>query len=362
MAHKTNFESFTVGTVFNECKVSRNPEIISQQQITIHYPSRLEAMALDPAKITENNNLIYTAGQIDFSVSLFKHVTVSIIDDGIEISDTSDRKALIMHSALLMKKALGYTGGLRIDVKNDIALRHCGLGSSSGLIASVASAINELFSRPIDAHDLVLYCAQNHGEEIDGSDNELIPVQCIGGSAVAGNYDGGLIVLAGHATPIAQVTIPDDIHIVIGVPNDFSHPDSKDLMQKEEENMSGFLESGRQHGQSIAYRLVHDVLPALALDDLGPCKQLIFDYRWDMGSIKNCSFVLPRINDIAEKLRPLGSDKDVEIISLSSVGPGFFALTKNPKKIQDIFESLDMKTLVTTPHNAKYIIEKGEQL
>jgi predicted sugar kinase len=362
MNQKTNFKSFEIGTIFNNCRVARAPQLIVQNEITIHYPARLEAMALDPAKITENNNLIYTAGQIDFCVSLYKHVTVQAVstNNAITITDKSDRKALIEHAALLMKQALGYEGGLIIDVNEDAKLRHCGLGSSSGLIAAVASAINELFSRPIDPQDLVMYCAQNHGEEIDGNNNELIPVQCIGGSAVSGNYVGGLIILSGQATPIMQVKLPKELKVVIGVPTDFTHPDSKELMEKEEENMSGFLQSGQLYGQTIAYRLIHDVMPALMHGSLNACKQLIFDYRWDMGSIENCSFVLPRITDIAERLRPLQHDSDVEVISLSSVGPGFFALTRNTQKIEQLFEGLDMKILTTTIHNDRYTVELKE--
>lgn len=227
--NKTDFSSFKAGTLFNSVQLSKAPRLIAEKTITIHYPARLEAMALDPAKIAENNNLVYTAGQIDFSIGIYKHVTVRIADKPgvIEVTERTPRKALVRHAGLLMQQVLGFSEGLEIDITEDLSLRHCGLGSSSGLIAATSSAINELFSNPVDAGDLCRFCAQNHGEEIDGSDDELIPVQCIGGSAVSGNFDGSLTILAGEATPVMTIDLPDSLSVVVGVPNDFGHPDSK---------------------------------------------------------------------------------------------------------------------------------------
>lgn len=131
-------------------------------------------------------------------------------------------------------------------------------------------------------------------------------------------------------------------------------------MKKEEENMSGFIETGGAFGKTIAYRVLHEVMPGLARGNLRPCKSLIFDYRWDMGSIKNCSFVLPRINEIAQELRVYKDDPEVEIISLSSVGPGFFAITSNPEKIEKHFKRLEMTIHHAPIHNGTYNVEKKE--
>ena len=357
MTFKTDFDNFRAGTIFNAAKVKNKPKL-TLNKISISYPSRLEAMALDPSRIVDNNNLVYEAGQINFSIRIFKDISVSIDRNSTEIttSKTNKRKALVLHAALLMKQALGFNEGLHIDVHNEVDLRHCGLGSSSSLIAGTAAAINEMFGSPIDRHDLVQYCAQNHGEEVGGSDTELVPVQCIGGSAVGGHYDGGLIILAGQASPIYRFNFETDIPVVIGVPEDFSPSDSKELMDLEIENISGFEKTGSQYGREIAYRLVHEVMPGLQNGNLKNCKSLIFDYRWNMGSIDNCSFVYPRMKDIAKKLRPMEKDDDIEIISLSSVGPGFFAITKKPDLVTKKFNELGLKTYGTSTFNGTYQI------
>lgn len=353
---ETYIKPFRVGVVINGCRARTAPKR-TVNSVCIDYPSRLEAMALDPSQLVNNAKHTYPAGQIDVTVPLFKRVTVTVTPGkAIRISPRTPRQSLVRHAALLMRAALNVDEGLLIDIQDNVNLRHCGLGSSSSLIASTASALNELYGHPIAPLDLARYCAQNHGEEIDGDIEHLMPVQCIGGSAVCGNFVGGLIVLAGEATPIAQVNIPARYHVVIGVPRDFTHPDSRQLMQAEADNMDGFVATGELYAKDVAHRLVHRVLPALKTGDLKPAGELIFDYRWNMGSIKNCSFVFHRMLDIADNLRDYYLTGGCDILALSSVGPGFFAVTDRPHETVARFEANNMRTITTRPHNGRYIV------
>lgn len=353
---------FQAGTIFVDYKKPIKHGEPKYNKIVIKYPSRLEAISLDPSKIAEKtNDNIYTAGQIDFCVNICKTISVSVNKTGeINISQHTNRKSLALHSALLMKQALKTKIGFDIDIVNDKELRHCGLGSSSSIIQGVAAAINELFGGPVQPLDLIHYMVSNHGEEVDGSAEGLIQVQSVGGSGICGHFVGGIIVNAGKAVPIFRANLPKTYKVVIGIPKSFSHPDSNELMNKELDNMTGFQNTGKEFGGLVAYRLINEVIPGIIQKDYKPCKDLIFDYRWDMGSIKNCSFVCPEIVDIAEKLRPLKNDKDVIFLSLSSVGPGFFIITEKPEKAERIFESLDMFVFTSDIYNDKYqIIEKS---
>ena len=360
---KSNLPSskeFVAGTVFStmpKCAICKLPKY---QELCVKYPSRLEAISLDPSKIAEQSaDNIYTAGQIDFCIDVFNEIHIKTNENGtINIGRSTLRKSLVLHSARLMQKATGCSLGFDIDVKSNLDFRHCGLGSSSSIIQGVAAAINELFGCPIKPLDLIHYLISNHGEEIKGNDEKLIQVQSVGGSGICGHYKGGLIINAGKAVPIFCINLPEDYKVVLGIPKSFNHPDSNTLMNKELENMDGFKNTGKKYSYEVAYRLVHEAMPGLVIGDYKPCKDLIFDYRWDMGSIKNCSFVCPEINEIAEKLRPLKNDKDIEFISLSSVGPGFFAITKNPTKAVRIFSGLKMNTFTANIYNGKYKITK----
>src|SRR3989344_2000469 len=354
---KKDFKPYPVGTVFNSITVDN--KLISSnplRQVVIDYPTRLEAMAIDPSKIAANDNLKYTPGQIDFTVSLFKRVTVQRAgkDGEIEVSKSAKRPSLIRHSAEIMRKALGVSDGLLVDVEDNIGLRHCGLGSSSGLIAGVACAINEMYGKPINDRLMVKYLAQNHGEEIDGDNNLVNPVQCIGGSASCGTHSGCVVIIAGENVVVKTSKLDLNYEVVIGVPRNFEYPDSKYLMDKEIENMQKFIDCGIKYGPRIAYKLFHECLPALEEGNLKPLGDLIFDYRFRMGSIENCSFVYPPILEISKSLEFLKLEGHADVLALSSVGPVMFAITKKADLCEKAFIGAGMKTIRTTVYNGRY--------
>ncbi len=355
---KTDFIPFKVGTVFNELP-NRPLNIVKRfSKIVLRYPSRLEAMAIDPSKIAANNNLKYTPGQIDFTIKIFKTVTINVTENEgeINISNTSKRSTLIKHATALMRNALNVNDGLSIDVVDEINLRHCGLGSSSGLIASIACAINELYGKPISDRKMVKYLAQNHGEEIDDDPEMISPVQCIGGSAACGTHEGGLIIIAGENIVVKTMKIPEDYEVVIGVPLDFTHPDAKYLMDKEVENLHKFLECGKKHGPNIAYTLFHECFPDMEEGSIKAIGNLIFDYRYNMGSIENCSFVYPPMVEMAKSVAFLKDKGLADVLTISSVGPGMFAITHNADACEKAFKEKNMKTIRTKIHNGRYEI------
>lgn len=361
---ENKFKKFEIGTVFNKLDIQLPNKIQPKySDVTIKYPSRLEAMAIDPSKISQNENSKYTAGQIVFPIKLFKKVNIKIrFDSEIYISSRTPRPALVKHAVEIMRKALNTEVGFEIDVEDETNLRHCGLGSSSSLISSVAVSINEVFGNPINEKSLIKYLAQNHGEEIDGDNSSIIPIQSIGGSASSGLTEGGIIIIAGENTVILNENIENDYDVVIGIPSDFEYPDSDFLIKKEEENMHKFIECGRNYGQLIAYRIFHECLPELKNGKLNKVGDLIYDYRFNMGSIKNCSFVYPKLNEIADRVKHLKENGICDVLSLSSVGPGFFALTKNKEIVCDIFEKEGLKTFTTKIHNEKYeVIDKSNE-
>ena len=59
---KNDFEPFAVGTIFNPLSVSPTISTAPCKRVVIKYPSRLEAMALDPP-------IIITAANISFFIS-----------------------------------------------------------------------------------------------------------------------------------------------------------------------------------------------------------------------------------------------------------------------------------------------------
>jgi len=358
MKQKTDFEPFKIGTVFNPVPGGPYKATLKRNRMRIKYPSRLNLMAIDPSKIASNQNLVYTPGEYILKVKIYREVGVKINtkSSDLMVTPSSKRKPLILHSALLMKQALGFKEGLIIDVNNKEELRHVGLGSSSALIASVACAINELYGKPIKAKDMVQYLAQNHGEEIDGNSDFICPVQCIGGSAAGGQYNGALMILAGRSRVISTMNISDDYKIVIGIPKDFVELDSKELLKREQSVFHKFINCGVKYGPKIAYNTLHSVLPAMVEGDIKTVGDLVFDYRFNMGSIDNCSYAYPPLVEIASRLAFLKTEGFADILSISSVGPAFLAVSKDIDRCKSVFEKENLETFVTEPDNKKYQI------
>lgn len=356
---KETFPVIDAGFIFNKFVAEKTPAVLNAKSIEVDYPCRLDAMAINPAAVCYNDSMIFTPGEV--VVSLQKYIKVKIVvksESGgvLNISNNTKRKVLVKHSYLLMCDALGVSPSLDIDVDENDIPKHCGFGSSSSTIAAVAAAINELYSRPIRECDLIKYLASNHGEEVSNDDhNKLKVVQCIGGGATNGLTDEGIIIIAGKSTTIAKMFYESDV--LIGIPNDFVQKDAKLLMELEEENLWKFKKTGEEYADKIAYNLLHKALPGMANGSIKDLADVVFEYRFNMGSNENCSFVYDGLMDISDKIRKIYEDGTCEFLALSSVGPAFFALVNDEDKkrqCREYMESIGLKVLESAICNTKY--------
>lgn len=332
--------------------------------LILKYPCRLDAMAINPAAVCYNNSMVFTPGEVVISTKKYIIVTIKRIESKNEltISKTTRRKVLVKHAFHLMKSVLKFSESFYIDVNDDGIPKHCGFGSSSSTIAAVTSALNELYGCPITNDDLIKYLASNHGEEISDDDEEnLKMVQCIGGGATNGLVKSGIIIIAGKATVIAKMDY--DGKIIIGVPKDFELKDANYLMEKEEENLYKFKNTGELYSEKIAYNLLHKALPGIVNGNIKELADIVFDYRFNMGSIENCSFVYQNMVNQAKKIRKLYENNKCEFLALSSVGPAFFAVVKNKVQLEECtktFANLNMNIMITEVNNDTYIVNDIE--
>lgn len=329
-------------------------------KITLRYPVRLEAMALDPSLVAMNAKNDYRAGQMLLKVSLFRECSVKINQTGdINIDVESDKKSLCMHAGKLMQNLLKSKLGFDIKYIDKVSVRHSGFGSSSACIAAICYGINELFGNYFTNQEMVNILAMNHGEEIDGDNGNIIPVQCLGGSAICGQTEGGLLITAGERKVIASCIVSDQYSVIILLPKNLKMPDSNKLMDSETDNMDSFIRTGKLFSSNVAYRLIHEVLPEMTSGQIKSAGSLAWDYRYHMGSIKNCSFAYKDVINISNELNKVYEIGEIDFLSMSSVGPGFFAVIKEDliTKYIEIFESLGLECRMTKPFNKKYIID-----
>ncbi|MBO5348704.1 MAG: methyltransferase domain-containing protein [Clostridia bacterium] len=356
------FPIVKAGHIFNKYyKKDNKVKILKYEEIEVNYPCRLDAMAINPAAVTYNDTMVFTPGEVVISVEKYINVKIKVTNfEGgkLLISDRTKRKVLIKHAYLLMCDALNVNPSLEIDVDDKEIPKHCGFGSSSSTISAVAVAINELYENPIVLKDLIKYLASNHGEEVSDSNNDdLKVVQCIGGGATNGQTDEGVIIISGKSCTISKMNYEGEI--LIGIPNDFVEQDADLLMTLEEENLWKFKKTGDEYKDKIAYRFLHRVLPDMTEGNIESLADIVFDYRFNMGSIENCSFVFPRMNVIAKDIRKLYEEKHCQFLALSSVGPAFFTITNKAEDTQyckNEMEKLNLTVIKTKICNHKYMI------
>ncbi|MFH0805073.1 MAG: hypothetical protein V1916_02665 [Patescibacteria group bacterium] len=347
-----------VGTVVNPVTVRIARVQLRRTGLIVRFPSRLNAMALDPSKIVLTKSMRYSPGEVIVKIQRYRRVRVTVTPrrGELTISRRSQRQPLIRHATLLMRAALHRADGLAIDVDNKSEIRHAGLGSSSGLIAAVACAVHELYGTPLPPDVLARYLAQNHGEEVDGDPEHLAPVQCIGGSIVGGLNAGGIQVLAGDSRLIAAYRVGPGYRVVTGIPSDYQPLDAATLLEREARSFPGFVACGKRYGALVAYRLVHEALPGFAGGDIKPLGDLVYDYRFRMGSIRNCSYCYPRLPVVGAAVAPLKKNGTADILALSSVGPAFFAVTRSPRRCEQVFRQAGLRTFVTGIDNDPYTV------
>lgn len=363
---KEKFPIIKAGYVFNEFKGKlRNTPVLKSTLMEINYPCRLDAMAINPAAVCYNDQMVFTPGEVVISLNKFINVKINVIaNDGgvIKISERTKRKVLVKHAYLLMCKALKINPSLEIDVCDDEIPKHCGFGSSSSTIAAVSSCINELYGCPIENGNLIKYLASNHGEEISDEDGDnLKVVQCIGGGATNGLVEEGIIILAGHATPIAKIKY--ESKVLVCFPKDFVQKDAKTLMELEEQNLWKFKKTGEKWSEKIAYELLHKVIPDMLNGSIKSLANLVFDYRFNMGSNENCSFVYEGLMDISNKIRRLYENKKCDFLALSSVGPAFFLFVNDENESYCIkeLEKLNLKVFKSSICNTKYKVVANDK-
>lgn len=359
------FPIIKAGFIFNKFNKKIDKLLLIKESITINYPCRLDAMAINPAAVCYNDSMIFTPGEVVFSLSKFIKVKIEVTakDGGkVEISNRTKRKVLAKHSYLLMCAALEVSPSVKIDVNDSDIPKHCGFGSSSSTIAAVAAAMNELYGCPIDNKDLIKYLAGNHGEEISNDNlDELKVVQCIGGGATNGLTDEGIIIISGRSTTIAKMKYKSKV--LVCFPKDFVPKDAKLLMELEEENLWKFKKTGEIWAEKIAYEMLHKVIPQMINGSIKELADLVFDYRFNMGSNENCSFVYDGLMAISNEIRKLYENGTCDFLALSSVGPAFFLLVNNnqEKKCIELLEKMNLKIFKSSICNTKYRVVDSKQ-
>ncbi|MFA5931524.1 MAG: hypothetical protein WC821_04405 [archaeon] len=352
-------KEFLPGTIFNPLikKIKLKKPV---NRVLIKVPARINAMVFDTKSLVNPNKTgVYTAGELIFSSKLYTTAIIKIIKDNkIIITKNTDRKSIVLHSALLIKKTLGFKEGLLITAKNNHKYLHCGFGSSAALQVAVAEGINSLYGNPIKKEEMMKLLAQNYGEEILNNDKKIIHVQSNGGGIAAALYGGGIIIMAGESVVIKRNNFPNGYSFVFGIPKSYKPFDAKEMMLKEKKIFKKMNQSSKAHAEKIAWNVLHQLMPAIEEKDFYKIGEVIEDYRYNSGSLENDGKMWPEMFKKMIELKKYRNEDLMPILSTSSCGPAIFSLTKKPKKVLEIFKKHDLNTFTLKTDNKGIIIKR----
>jgi homoserine kinase len=330
------------------------------KRVRVTVPGRLFALFKNIKGLVEQEPTgEFNYGEVSFGVNLRTHADVSLFDT-LHVTESTRRASIVRHAAEITRQQAGYTGGLLIEANNDFPYRHVGSGSSAALFTATALAINKLLGDPIQIDKLPRFLAQNYGEEIDGDHENLITVQCTGGTSWMGLKGG--IILVDKSQLLHRMVVPEEFGYVIGVP-DYPKPDAKGAMAREaggifQDILDKLPEMDRFHREVFA-----EVGRAIKENDIvGVGKGIYKAFSYDpfMQLFDN---MFPGIKQLFWKLRDLMQKHNPVATFISSAGPGIVTVCNKhtEKEIMDCYEQLGIDYLLTPePANTGYIYEVME--
>lgn len=296
----------------------------------------------------------WKAGAVAFSVDMRREVSVELTNTAgeIQINAEISRHPIIRHAVALMREGLGVKEGFIITVNDLAGLTHVGLGSTPAIVTAVSSALNRLYGDQIPVHELLVYLIRNHGEEIEGDDAHLIPVQAMGAAAAVSLAGGGMVVLAGNATIIARMNIPETRTFIIAMPEDHKSYDSVSALAQDASTYSVLHAMNAEVPYRTSYDVLHSLLPAMTCGDLCTIGRVICKHRLSDEQVARFEKRYPGKSGPLVHLREWINDGRIDVLSVSSTGPTIFALTRNPDDVAEYLRKNAFKTFKAPPDNS----------
>ena len=317
---------------------------------SVAVPSRVDTFLCRPdVFVAPPRPYVYPVCSVNFAIDLFARATVRL-SLGNDVTVEGERPGIIRHAALLMKRVLGYRGGLTITANNDDGLRHAGLGSSAALQAAVASAIHTLFGEPFEKALLARFLSQNYGEEADEAGELVAHVPSIGGAATMALSKANLVVIGGECVPWYQGSLPETYKLVLALPAIAVMPDGHEDRKMLSNGHPLLSQMGQQWGAVREAILRRRIVPSLAAGVPGPMFDAInrytagqwgdipgyFENRWRGSGWQARSF----LRDLDHQLFKRLSRTDA-CMFVSSGGPAIGVITSAPHEVAALLRNFD---------------------
>lgn len=330
-----DFKSFKPGEIQKTLGLEKKRYKLAPRKETVHVkaPARIHLSVLDMNRFAPDHA---GGGGIGFAIQCYCTAEVTCTKKGLEIDYA--RAALIENFVAVFKKVVGYKGGFRIVAK-DHQKKHVGLGSTSTIMITVATALNEAVGSPLSNAELRKLVGHNYVEET--ADGKIAFGFETGVGPAASTY-GGMAVMGDELALVYHHPFAEKKNVFIVIPpTDTSSAGTKefDLLMNRARTLD------YRDREFKAYLFLMDLVPALERGDLVKIGDIIWEIEFrgsKRAEIEHHSF---RLYQYMNQLRETG----LEFVGMSSVGPSIAIITGRGKKdVQKILKPLGLEIAIET--------------
>lgn len=300
---------------------------------------------------------IYPVNSINFAISKFTQVIVTIREETESIINASNKhKAIIEHVIKIMQKTLKIKTGFEIVAENLHGISHGGLGSSSAIMSAVAQGINTLMGNVLSVGDITKLISQNYGEESD-REGFLSPSASIGGSTAIALSGKSLVVIGDESDIWCMDSLPREYCAILLYPKKIKNISKAQDAELNKKEILWLKNIDKDWGDVKENMLKERIVPAINKKDYSVLFKAInmytigaygdipqyFRSRWVSYGLSFDSFIFTIFSKIFASLKI-----EENCFFVSSNGPMIVVITKYSKKVLDLLEDF----------NKDFIIEK----
>jgi beta-RFAP synthase len=314
--------------------------------VKVTSPARIHLTVLDMNRFSPARP---GGGGVGFAIQLYCSVEVKCLTKGLEID--YNRPAIIKHFVEVFKKISGYKGGFSIKA-TDHQHQHVGLGSTSTIMISLATAMNDAVGSQFTDDQLRKMIGYNYVEEtVEG--NVAFGFETGVGPAVS--IHGGMAIMGDEISLVYHHSFAEGktVYIIIP-PTEISSAGTQefDLLM----NKARVLDY--RDREIKAYMIMMDLIPALEKADLGKIGNTIWEIEFrgsKRAEVEHHSYSIYRH---MSRLREAG----FEFVGMSSVGPSIAIITdKKKSEVEKIMKDLGFSIAIVTKVDNKGLVIKHDK-
>lgn len=301
--------------------------------VVVRAPARIHLTVLDMNRFAPDHP---GGGGIGFAIQCYCSAEVRCTKK--EIAIEYNRAAIIENFVAVFKKAVGYTGGFAIKI-TDHEYKHVGLGSTSTVMISVATAMNEAVGSPLSNTQLRHLIGHNYCEETAEGD---IAFGFETGVGPAASTCGGMAVMGDELAFVYHHPFAEGRNVYIIIPpTDISSAGTQefDLLMNKARTLD------YRDRELKAYLFMMDLIPALERDDLKKIGEIIWEIEFrgsKRAEVEHHSYGIYHYMNLLREAK-------LEFVGMSSVGPSIAVITEKDKTaLGKILKPLGLTIAITT--------------